>query len=168
MYQCPAKLAPRSEHNERGKTLVVTLAMLVLCFGLASLSVNGQIAPKATDKAPAAKPSTTPRPTTPSLRPPRRARPAGSVSPSGSASEASDNFLNLGDQFAEKSKWHAAEVAYKEAVRLWSGNADALVALGFLYVDKRERGEAFTVYNRLRPLDSSLAQDLLTEINKIK
>src|SRR5438034_7250590 len=117
-----------STHLGKGAHRIVTLAILILTSCAASLSVTAQIAPKATDKSANPKPVTQPRVR---LRSPRSPRSGNR----GSVSEESDNFLDLGDDFALKSKWKAAEAAYKEAIRLSPGNSDALAALGYLYVD---------------------------------
>ena len=41
-------------------------------------------------------------------------------------------FVDLGNSFWDKGKFHAAEAAYKESLRLWSGNAEAIEALKVL------------------------------------
>jgi tetratricopeptide (TPR) repeat protein len=84
------------------------------------------------------------------------------------ASLESDNFLDLGDRFRQQKKWKAAEAAYKEAVNVWSGNADALSELGFLYLDTSKIQEAEQTYSKLRSLNASYAADLLAEINRRK
>ena|SRR5689334_6670891 len=80
----------------------------------------------------------------------------------------SDNFLKLGDTFRGQEKWKAAEAAYKEAVTVWPGNTDALVELGFLYLDRNRIDDAQQTYAKLRPLNASYAADLLAEINRRK
>ena len=80
----------------------------------------------------------------------------------------SDNFLKLGDSFRKQEKWKAAEAAYKEAMNVWPGNADALVELGFLYLDRNRIDDAQQTYGKLRPLNASYAADLLAEINRRK
>src|SRR5690349_24719812 len=62
----------------------------------------------------------------------------------------SDNFFKLGDRFREQQKWRAAEAAYKEAVTVAPGNIDALVALGYLYLDRNRIDEAQQTYGKLR------------------
>ncbi len=84
------------------------------------------------------------------------------------ASVESDKFLDLGDSFREQKKWKAAEAAYKEAVNVWSGNADALLELGFLYLDRNKIDEAQQTYGKLRSVNASYASDLLAEINRLK
>lgn len=91
--------------------------------------------------------------------------PAASKSP---AAIESDNFLNLGEHFREQQKWKAAEAAYKEAVAVWPGNIDALIELGFLYLDRNRIDDAQQTYTKLRPLNASYAADLLAEINRRK
>ena len=80
----------------------------------------------------------------------------------------SNNFLDLGDRFREQKKLKAAEAAYKEAIEVWPGNVDALVELGFLYVDRNKMDEAQKTYSRLRSLNASYASELLAEINRRK
>ena len=80
----------------------------------------------------------------------------------------SDNFLDLAERFSEQKKWKAAEAAYKEAVTVWPGNVDALLELGFLYVDRNRIDEAQQTYNKLRSLNASYASNLLAEINRLK
>jgi tetratricopeptide (TPR) repeat protein len=140
-----------------GKALPVNFAMLVFCVLAASSNVSGQVAPRATDPAPAAKSSNTPRHSPSSARKPLSRRPR-TVTPGvsrGTVSEQSDNFVDLGDKFAEKSKWRAAEVAYKEAISLSPGNADAYAGLGTLYNDQGRHGDAFAPFNRARQSDPS-------------
>lgn len=80
----------------------------------------------------------------------------------------SDRFLDLGERFRKEGKWNAAEAAYKEAVNVWSGNAEALRDLGFLYIDRNRLPEAQGVYSKLRSVNSSLAAELLADINRYK
>ena len=99
---------------------------------------------------------------------PRRVRhsiPATSKTP---ASIESNNFLDLGDDFREQKKWKAAEAAYKEAISVWPGNADALQELGFLYLDRNKIDEAQQIYGKLRSVNASSASSLLAEINRRK
>ena len=95
----------------------------------------------------------------------RQTAPATSRSP---ASVESDKFLDLGDSFREQKKWKAAEAAYKEAVTVWPGNADALLELGFLYLDRNRLDDAQQTQNKLRSINASFASDLLAEINRYK
>ncbi len=95
----------------------------------------------------------------------RRTAPAASRNPD---SVESYNFLDLGDRFREQEKWKAAEAAYKEAVRVWPDNVDALVELGFLYLDRNRIDEAQQTHSKLRSLNASYASDLLAEINRRK
>ncbi|HEY0367438.1 MAG TPA: hypothetical protein VGC73_13290, partial [Pyrinomonadaceae bacterium] len=39
----------------------------------------------------------------------------------------SDKFTDLGDSFREQQKWKAAEAAYKEGVKVWPRNAEAVL-----------------------------------------
>jgi tetratricopeptide (TPR) repeat protein len=137
-----------------GKRLPVTITMLFLCVLTASLTVLGQVAPSATDNAITPKPGSTPRHSP--KRPSRGPRPSTGISRS-AVSEQSDRFVDLGDQFAGNSKWHAAEAAYREAINLSPGNADAWAGLGTLFNDQGRHGEAFTPLNKARGLDPSNA-----------
>lgn len=80
----------------------------------------------------------------------------------------SENFFDLADRFREQKKWNAAEAAYKEAIAVWPGNAEALLELGFLYVDRNKIAEAEQTHSKLRSVNSSYASNLLAEINKRK
>jgi tetratricopeptide (TPR) repeat protein len=80
----------------------------------------------------------------------------------------SDRFLDLGERFRSEGKWNAAEAAYKESVNVWSGNAEALRELGFLYIDRNRLSEAQGVYSKLRSVNSSIAAELLADINRYK
>lgn len=137
-----------------GKHLPVTITLLFLCVFTASLNVLGQVAPRATDDATTPKPANTPRHSP--KRPSRGPRPRTGISRS-AVSEQSDRFVDLGDQFAGNSKWHAAEAAYREAINLSPGNADAWAGLGTLFNDQGRHGEAFTPLNKARGLDPSNA-----------
>lgn len=80
----------------------------------------------------------------------------------------SDRFLDLGERFRKEGKWNAAEAAYKESINVWSGNAEALLELGFLYIDRNRLPEAQGVYNKLRSVNSSVAAELLADIKRYK
>lgn len=165
MFQAASETESASERDGRVRRLYI-LVILAGCFCLANSTVLAQDVTRSTGGINTAK--TNPSPNRPDAGS-RRRPPRGPRRPEvlrGSASEESDNFLDLGDRFAEKSRWNAAEAAFQEAVRLWSGNSDAWVAMGYLYVDKGTLTDAYRVYNRLRALDSKLAEDLLTEIKK--
>lgn len=133
-----------------------------LAFGMAATpGTLAQRLPKATGREPENRPA-------PSRREDRHRRqtvPAGSRT---QASVESGNFFDLGERFREQKKWKAAEAAYKEAVKAWSGNVDALLELGFLYVDSNRMDEAQKTYSELRSLNASHASNLLAEINKRK
>jgi|SRR5215213_368922 len=135
--------------------------LLVAAFFVCADAVLAQRLPKATGREPENKAASAP-----SHRPkPRPRPPAASRTP---ASIESDNFLNLGNSFREQKKWNAAEAAYKEAVNVWAGNADALLDLGFLYLDRNKLDEAQQTHIKLRSVNASYASDLLAEINKRK
>jgi tetratricopeptide (TPR) repeat protein len=134
---------------------------LLFCTAATALNAVAQRVP--TDL----KDRSTPKPNKP--RPTRTPRPRVPTRNLGSSTAVeSDNFLDLGDDFREKSKWNAAEAAYKEAIRIWPGNADALVELGYLYVNGDNLQEAQVVYGKLRGINSSYAAQLFTEISKRK
>lgn len=139
---------------------IVLCFAVVLCTLAAFVSGSAQIVRKATDKPAEPKP-TIRRPTHP-----RRPRPpATSATP---ASNESYNFLDLGDRFREERKWNAAEAAYKESIKSWGGNADALLELGYLYIDRNKLPEAQGVLSKLRAVNSSFAAELLADINRYK
>ena len=133
-----------------------------LAFGMAATPRTlGQRLPKATGREPENKPA-------PVRREDRHRRPTASGTSKSPASVESGNFFDLGERFREQKKWKAAEAAYKEAVKSWSGNVDALLELGFIYIDSNRMDEAQKTYNELRSLNSSYASNLLGEINKRK
>ena len=142
----------------RGFQLLLLVAAFFICAG----GVLAQRLPKATGREPESKAVTARRE---SRHKARLAAPAASKSP---ASIESNKFLDLGDTFREQKKWNAAEAAYKEAVNVWSGNADALLELGLLYVDKNRINEAQQTLGKLRSVNASYASDLLAEINRLK
>lgn len=146
------------------RRLLTTVVIFLFCYGAGSLIVPGQEPPRSSTATPKSNPPSSGRSGSGYRR--RHlgtSRPAAGVA-RGSALEQSDNFVELGDQFAERSRWRAAEVAYKEATTLWQGNSDAWLALGELYVVKTTLAEAYQVYNRLRALDSQMADYLMGEI----
>ncbi|HEU4768507.1 MAG TPA: hypothetical protein VFS77_14090 [Pyrinomonadaceae bacterium] len=146
--------------------MLIGLAVVV-CFLTVTRESFGQPTPRATDRVNETKPTTS-RPARP------RPRPQPTTVSATPVSVDSQNFVNLGDRFREKEKWNAAEAAYKEAGKVWPANGDALLALGFLYLDKKnvdanKRLEnARTVQTKLRSVDSSLASILQIEINKFQ
>jgi tetratricopeptide (TPR) repeat protein len=141
---------------------ILLLVVAILVCGLADTSgALAQRLPKATGREPENKPA-------PSRREGRRKRqtaPAGSKNP---ASVESENFLDLGDSFREQKKWKAAEAAYKEAVKVWPANVDALLELGLLYLNRNRMDDAQQTYSELRSLNVSYASNLLAEINRRK
>ena len=130
--------------------------VIVLCTLAAFTDGSAQIPRKATDK-PAAAPRRRERSRT---RPPTTA-----TTP---ASTESYNFFDLGERFRQERKWNAAEAAYKESLKVWPGNADALLELGFLYIDRNRLTDAQGVYSKLRAVNSSFAAELLADINRYK
>ena len=145
--------------------MIRTSLLLVVAFLVCGLAGTpealAQRLPKATGKEPENKPAPSRR----ESRHRRQTAPAASRNP---ASVESDNFLDLGDHFREQKKWNAAEAAYKEAVKVWPANVDALLELGFLYLDRNRVNEAQQTYNELRSLNASYASNLLAEINRYK
>jgi len=74
-------------------------------------------------------------PTEPPVRPPKPKQPR-TPTVNRNAGEAY-RFVDLGNSFWNKGKFHAAEAAYKESLRLWSGNGEAVEALKILKEMKR-------------------------------
>lgn len=138
---------------------LLAVAFLV-CWLAGTLVALAQKTPKATGREPENKPAFRRE-----SRPKRPTPPAASKS--GSAVE-SGNFLDLGDSFRAQKKWKAAEAAYKEAVKVWPGNVEALLELGYLYLDRNRLDEAQQTYNELRSVNASYASNLLAEINRYK
>ena len=136
----------------------ISFVLVVFCTLVAFTNGSAQIARKATDK--------------PTSKPTARARERHRVRNPATANIPttieSDRFLNLGDSFRQDGKWNAAEAAYKESIAVWSGNADALLELGFLYIDRNRLPEAQAVYSKLRGVNSSVAAELLADINRYK
>lgn len=137
----------------------ITFVLVVFCT-LAFTNGSAQIPRKATDKRAESKPSkTTPwRPERHRVRPPV-------TSP---ATIESDRFLELGERFRKDGKWNAAEAAFKESLKVWPSNAEALLELGFLYIDRNKLTEAQGVHSKLRAVNSSVAAELLADINRYK
>jgi tetratricopeptide (TPR) repeat protein len=161
MLLSSGKSITRSCGSGKPLHVLMTFVSILFCTLTVFTCASAQIAPKATDKR--NEPKATPR-----YRERPRIRttvPSASRTP---ASIESDNFLTLGDRFREKEKWNAAEAAYKESAKVWPGNAEALLELGFIYVDRNKLSDAQSVYSKLRALNSSYATELLTEINRRK
>ena len=138
------------------------ISVLVIFCTLASFTDgSAQVVRKATDKPAESKSSkSTPR------RERNRVRtPDTSKIPTVTES---DRFLDLGESFRRQGKWNAAEAAYKESINVWSGNAEALRELGFLYLDRNRLPEAQAVYGKLRSVNSSVAAELLADITRYK
>lgn len=145
---------------ERASFALIFVGLALFCVHSAGANAHGQIPPKQAPPKPQPQPSPRNR---------ERHRPVRVINtsvPRESSSGLSDNFVALGDQFAETSKWNAAEAAYNEAIKLQSGNADAWAALGYLFVDQSKFGEAYRAYNRLRGMSSGYADDLLSDIKR--
>jgi hypothetical protein len=138
--------------------VLLTLAFYGVCTLIGTSEAHGQLAPITRPKPTAPKPS--------SSRPARvRPRQTLSTALKTPSSIESDNFLDLGDRFREKEKLNAAEAAYKEAVTVWSGNGEALLELGYLYIDRKPQ-ELPAILSRLRAVNSGLASQLQAEITK--
>ena len=143
----------------RGPRLL-SVAALAVCALAGTPVALAQRLPKETGREPENKSSS-----------PRREghkRPIIPAAAKTSAAVESDNFLDLGDRFRKQNKWKAAEAAYKEAVEVWPGNVDALLELGFLYLERSKFDQAQQMYGKLRPLNASYAAELLAEINRRK
>ena len=147
--------------NFRTSQLLLFIAAFFICGLAGTPGALAQRLPKATGREPENKSAPARRER---HRAPRTA-PAASRNP---ASVESDNFLKLGDRFREQQKWKAAEAAYKEAINVWPANADALLELGFLYLDRNKIDEAQQTQGKLRAVNASYASDLLAEINRQK
>ena len=136
----------------------ISFVLVVFCTLVAFTNGSAQIARKATDK-PTSKPTARAR---------ERHRVRTPVANKTPITTESDHFLDLGESFRQDGKWNAAEAAYKEAINVWPGNADALLELGFLYIDRNRLPEAQAVYSKLRGVNSSVAAELLADINRYK
>lgn len=137
----------------------ISLVLIVSCILAAFTNGSAQIARKATDKPAESKPN---------ARRTERHRVRTPVTSKIPATIESDQFLDLGDRFRKEGKWNAAEAAYKESLNLWPANPDALLELGFLYLDRNRLPEAQGVYSKLRAVNSSFAAELLADINRYK
>lgn len=135
---------------------------IFVCALAGTTDAFGQRLPKATGREPEKKSSSSGREHRPKARPPLTATAKTPVT------VESNNFFDLGKRFREQKKWKAAEAAYKEAVTVWPGNADAQLELGFLYLDRNRLDEAQQAYGKLRSINASYASDLLAEINRRK
>ena len=142
------------------QTLLLAVALLA-CALAGTPATLAQRLPKATGREPENKPAPSRR----GSRPKPQTATAASRTP---ASVESGNFLDLGNRFREQKKWKAAEAAYKEAVKVWPANVEALLVLGFLYLDRNRLDEAQQTYSELRSVNASYAANLLAEINKYK
>lgn len=149
------------QFNPRASQLLLTVAVFLVCGLAGTRDVVAQRLPKATGKEPENK-------STPVRREPRKRHQSTQPDAKTPVSIESNNFLDLADRFRKQEKWKAAEAAYKEAVKVWPGNVDALLELGFLYVDRNRIEEAQQTYGKLRSLNSSYASDLLAEIERLK
>src|ERR1043165_419042 len=105
-------------YRPRTFRLIFACSLLLVWGGHASHEVKAQIAPT----EPVA-----PRPKPKVRRTPTVNRNAGEAY----------KFVDLGNSFWDKGKFHAAEAAYKESLRLWSGNGEAIDALKALKEMKR-------------------------------
>jgi len=147
-------------HRRTSQVLLLVVAFFI--YGVAGIpGALAQRLPKATGREPDNKPASARR----EVRRKRQTAPAASKNP---AAVESDNFFDLADGFRQQKKWKAAEAAYKEAVKVWPANVDALSELGFLYLDMNRIDEAQQTYSKLRSLNASYASTLLAEINRRK
>jgi len=143
--------------NLRTARLLLTIVIFIVCGLAVAKDAVAQAIPKETERE---KKSA-------SVRRERRqqVRKTAPTTSKPTNSEESDHFLDLGDGFKDQQKWKAAEAAYKEAVNVWPGNAEAVQELGFLYLSLGKIADAQQTYNRLRPLNRSYASELLVDIN---
>jgi len=138
----------------RALQLLLLVAALCVCAdGVLAQRLPG-------GKEPDNKPASTPH------RPKPRPRPPASTN--NPASVESNNFLDLGKAFREQKKLNAAEAAYKEAVNVWPGNAEALLELGFLHCDRNRIDDAQQTLGKLRSVNASYASELAAEITRLK
>ena len=146
-------------------TLVTRILLLVVAFLICGLARTpdalAQKLPTASEIERKNKP-TSPRP---GSRPKHQPTPSA---PKPDVSVESGNFLALGNDFRKQKKWRAAEAAYKEAVKVWRANVDALLELGLLYVDRNRIEEAQQTHAELRSLNAARAASLLDAINTHK
>ena len=140
------------------RALQLLLSVVVFC--VCADAAVGQRLPKATGREPENRGSSTPHRPKPRPRPP-----ASTKSP---ASIESYNFLDLGNTFRQQKKVNAAEAAYKEAISVWPGNADALLELGFLYCERNRIDDAQQTLGKLRSVNASYASELAAEITRLK
>src|ERR1044072_4947037 len=138
------------------------LLLCVVAFSVCTTEAVGQRLPKATGREPENKAASVRR------EPRHKVRLTVPATIKNPASVESNNFFDLGESFRAQKKWKAAEAAYKEAVNVWSGNADAVSELGFLSLDRGRIAEAEQQYGKLRSLNASYASELLAEINRRK
>jgi hypothetical protein len=149
---------PSSHKARRGLLL---LAFIVFCALSTAPEVIAQT-PSGTGRA-----TTTPPPPKRTVKI-RRDPTVATKTPS---SVESDKFMLLGNGFREKQMWNAAEAAYKEATKVWSGNGEAYLLLGYLYLDEKNPElskkveNARAVLGKLRSVNSSHAASLAEAIN---
>ena len=145
--------------NIRMSRLLLTLAMFLVC-GLA-------VTPEAAAQKPPKQTGTKDQTKSESVRKERRKQkrqsaPIASITPS---SEESNKFFDLGERFREQQKRNAAEAAYKEAIKIWPGNDEALLELGYLYLTVGKISDAQQVSSRLRSVNGAYASELLADIS---
>jgi tetratricopeptide (TPR) repeat protein len=141
-------------------TLLLLVAFLV-CGPAGAVGALAQRLPSATERERKNKSTSSRRESRPKPQPP----PPGPRNP---VSVESGNFLALGNDFRKQKKWKAAEAAYKEAVKVWPANVDALLELGLLYLDRNRIEDAHQTHSELRLLNANYASNLLAEINRHK
>lgn len=136
--------------------LLLTIAIFFVCGLAVAKDAVAQAIPKETERE---KKSA-------SVRRERRqqVRKTGPTTAKTNNSEQSDHFLDLGDGFKEQQKWKAAEAAYKEAVNVWPGNAEAMQELGYLYLTVGKIADAQQTYSRLKSINGPYASELLVDI----
>ena len=161
MVFCPPKTKWIFARLALDAGLIIVTTIMLSTF-VAVPQAAAQVAPKATDGPPKPKGTSTVRR---GPRVPRSTNPPGSTP---AVVTESDRFLQLGDRFREKERWNAAEAAYKEAVNIWSRNAEALAELGYIYLNSNRVQEAQATASKLQGVNPQYARELQADIAKHK
>lgn len=152
-----------SPFTRRASRLLLTAAIVCAFANVAVTDVfaqdDGLKLPKKTDRVAVTKAAN-------ARRDRRKARQATApvVASKTPNSDESLKFIELGERFRAKANWNAAEAAYKEATIVAPRNADALLELGLIYVDRSKWSDAQKTYSQLRAVNSAYAAELLAEI----
>ncbi len=155
-----------NQSSHKARRVILLLAFVVFCALSAAPEVMAQT-PSGTGRAPV----TQPPPKQRTVKIPRRDSTIAAKAPS---SVESDKFIELGNGFREKAMWNAAEAAYKEATKVWSGNGEAYLLLGYLYLDEKNPELAKKVENargvlgKLQSINSAHAASLSEAIKSFQ